>query len=220
MAKKPRRQKNGTTGLGVDYAGNPVLDPTQNVIALSEAANLRQDNLRDINNERIDSDLKHLREMAELRAHHETEIQQLETSRLNAIRQVDVAAVTIAADRAQASIDALSRTMAQNADNLRTIVDTTAKAMATQTAATVGAITDRIAMLEKLSYEGRGRSAYTDPVLAELVTEMKGLRESHSEGKGKGEGVSATFAAIMSGFGLLLTLVTLATVLIHLMGGK
>jgi len=34
-------------GLGVDAAGIPVIDPTENVKALSEAANKRQDDLRD-----------------------------------------------------------------------------------------------------------------------------------------------------------------------------
>lgn len=50
-------KKNSSVGLGVDRYGLPVIDPTANVQALSEASNKRQDDLRHADIKRIDEQL-------------------------------------------------------------------------------------------------------------------------------------------------------------------
>lgn len=187
-----------------------MIDPTENVISLTEAANKRQDDLREMNNSRIDAELKHLSEMASLRAEHQKEIAVLESTRLNAIRQVDVLAVNTAADRAAAAIQALASTTASNAENLRNALTTTATAIATQTAGSFSAITERVAALEKSSYEGKGKERMADPMMAEMLAEMKSLRESRASVVGKSEGVSASWVLLIGVVVLISTLLGIA----------
>ena len=226
MRKKPQYQTaiNGTAGIGIDYAGNPVLDPTANVIALSEAATQRQDDLRELNNVRIDSEIKridseiaHVRQMQVLRADHQKEIDALESNRLNAIRQVDVLAVSTAADRAQTAINTLATATTSNAENLRNALANTASAIAAQLTATVSGITERLAALEKASYEGRGRSGMTDPMFTELIKEVKGLRESRSEGTGEKAGSASGTTLIVTIVSLIFSFLGAAVIIIHVL---
>ena len=78
-------------GLGVDYQGNPVVDPTKNVLDLVAAAIKRQDDLRE-------AESRHVREIAGLRAEYTAELRKAETARIDAIRAVDVGAVNRAAE--------------------------------------------------------------------------------------------------------------------------
>lgn len=197
-------ERNGRSGLGIDHFDNPVIDPTANVIALTDAANRRQDDLRELNDRllaahvlRLDAAIDNLKEVGELRASHAREMANAESNRLNSIRQVDVLAVSTAADRAQAAIQALAAVTTQNAENLRNALSATAATIAQQTAGTVNAITERLSALEKSSYEGKGKQAVSDPQIAELVIEMKSLRESRSSVSGKSEGISSTWGIVI-----------------------
>ena len=189
----------------------PEIDPTANVVALTEAANKRQDDLRSLNDKRLDSEIAHLKEISELRSAFDRETRSLESNRLNAIRQVDVLAVNTAADRAAAAIQALAAVTTTNADVLRNALNSTATTIATQTAGTVSAITERIAALEKSSYEGIGKGRVADPMLAEMVTELKGLRESRSNVAGKSQGIMATWGILLGVAALIASLIAIGT---------
>lgn len=191
-------KKEAERGKGVDSSGAQVIDPTQNVIALTEAANKRQDDLRELTDRFTSARIDHLAEIVTLRAEHAKEINALESNRLNAIRQVDVLAVSTAADRAAVAISALAATTAANAENLRNALTSTATTIAKQTADTVSAITERIGALEKSSYEGKGKMAVSDPAMAELISEMKILRESKSSSEGKSAGISLSWGIVMA----------------------
>lgn len=178
-------------------------DPTPNVLLLVEAANKRQDDLRELNNQLFDCKAECLEKISNIREQHvehlrnqETrwsdkmerrsrEIRESESNRLNAIRQVDVLAVNTAADRAAVAIAALAATNKQDAENLRNALTTTATTIATQTDNTVKAMTDRIAALEKSSYEG----------------------------KGKGEGIGASWSVLLAVGTVIISLITVFFVL-------
>lgn len=195
-----------TPGLAVDSRGGPVVDPTANVLALVEAANRRQDDLRKLNNKRIMAHIKRLDDMAELRAKHASEIAKLESDRLNAIRQVDVLAVNTAADRAAQAVATLNATTANNAETIRNAMNTTAANIAAQLANTVSAITERLAALEKLSYEGIGKQRVSDPMMGELVSKMEKMSAALSQGAGKSEGFSAAWAILIGAVGIVGTI--------------
>ncbi len=192
-----------------------AVDPSDNVKALSEAANRRQDDLRAYSErlviseiERIDSGILHLKEMGELRAAHATEVRQMETERLDSIRQVDVLARNTAADRAADAIQALAATTATNAENLRTALANTAATIAKQTedarqstAKVVSdqfeAVTKRIATLEATAYRGEGREKFADPQMDKLTAVVNELALAGRQGTGKSEGFSAAWAVIL-----------------------
>src|SRR5687768_11378725 len=110
---EPKEHKHA--GIGLDPFGGPLIDPTQNVKDLTEAANQRQDDLRLLTKELFHAEMRAISAQVEglekrlvLRAEHAKEIRQLETERVNAIRQVDVLAGNTAADRALVAIQTLA----------------------------------------------------------------------------------------------------------------
>ena len=126
MADKRGRHRYGDsqqTGVGVDYRGAPVIDPTANVISLVEAGlrsmeekveavQRRQDDLR------MQESL-HIRELMELRAAHGLESRTQEAARIDAIRAVDVGAVNRAAEVSAQQAAALATTLAATAEAMR-----------------------------------------------------------------------------------------------------
>lgn len=168
----------------IPEGGERTIDPTENVKALQEASNQRQDDLRDDLKEYIVVRLESVEKIAQLRADHQKEIRAAETARIDSIRQVDVTAARTAEERQLTAIQVLATQAAANAENLRNTVNSTAATIAKQTSDTIGQLIERIAALEKSSYEGKGKSLYVDPVMENLLAEMKAMRGTKSEGIG------------------------------------
>lgn len=135
-----------------------MIDPTENVKALSEASNRRQDDLRSAQDKLTDEKIKHVAAIVELEAKHAREIREAESSRLDAIRLVDVSARDAAAQRALDAIRILEATTATMRETLRADVAVTASTIATQSAARDSRIDERISKLELAMSKGEGRS--------------------------------------------------------------
>jgi hypothetical protein len=97
----------------VDASGNPVIDPTQNVLDLVDAAIRRQDDLREV-------EAQHIREILNLRAEYDRELREAESNRIDAIRAVDVGAVNRAAEVAATQATVLAAQLSATADASRT----------------------------------------------------------------------------------------------------
>lgn len=203
---------NKLIGTGVDAAGGPVVDPTANVIALTEAANKRQDDLRVETNRRFDTEIAHNKELAAIREDHAAEIRNIETRRLDAIRQVDQLAVSTAAERSLAAIQTLAATTSTNADNLRNALTATAATIATQLSGIVQAINERIAALEKSSYEGKGKQALGDPQLVEMMAEIRRLQKAGDSGAGRSAGMNASWVFAIGAATLVATVIGIVSV--------
>ena len=128
----------------------PLIDPTANVLLFAAEKDRRQNDLRE-------SESKALRREMKLRAHYDAKLRKQERNRLDAIRLVDQGNVDKAADRVLAAVQTLAATNKTDTETLRSLVASTAATLATQHEATVRGINDRIAILEKSSYEGKGR---------------------------------------------------------------
>ena len=203
---KPRR---GQVGVAVDAQGGAVIDPTENVLALVQAAVNRQDDLRIAADKFMEAELMHVRLTEELRASHQRELGEKEANRLDAIRQVDV----------------LNGNAAANAEKLRTDLNSTATTMAKQTAdvaatmaaqqaATVAGITERLSALEKSSYEGIGKGRVADPMMAEFMADMKSMLRAQSQTVGKSEGISATWAVVVGVIGMVVAVIAVAVAVV------
>jgi hypothetical protein len=189
------------TGVDVDVHGAAIVDPTANVLQLVEAAIRRQDDLRYADERLAGEQQRHLKELLGLRSEFSKEMRQLETERINAIRQVDVTAVRTEADRALVAIQTLAAQTATDREKLRTDVAVTAQTIAKQTSDTVGQLNDRIAALERTSYEGKGKEAVSDPMMAQMVAELKLLSTTMTRSTGKGEGIEKVWGWIVAAAG-------------------
>ena len=185
--------KHSAAGLGIDAYGNPVIDPTKNVLDLVDAANRRQDDLREMHNRYLEAEFKRLEEtvrrveqVSELRAEfardvtlihqsHDREIHKMEQDKLAAFRASDEMARITEANRSLAAIQVVERTL-----------NSTATALASQNAENNVEVNRRLAALEKSSYEGAG----------------------------KGTGAKNTVVYVVLAVGLLVSLITIGSVVI------
>lgn len=194
MAKsQQRRSKNGTgAGMGVDASGGPVVDPTSNVLDLVDAAVKRTDDIMDLHGRvsheqfrRLEEALGYQDRIAVLRAEFAKEIGTMESKRIDSIRSVDVANAAATAAQLLSAVTTLATTAQATAETLRNQVAATAAAVASQTERVVNPIIERIALLEKSSYTGQGRSTMQDPAFSELVAEMRKMSSNSDERRGR-----------------------------------
>lgn len=143
---------NNVPGLGVDSRGNPVIDPTANVLSLVGAAMERQDDLREAESRRVD-------ELALVRASHSQELAGKESQRIDALASLRETQVANAAleQRNQAAV--LATQLDANAAALRSQVEATAKAFAESLEKSQIPIRQDIADLRKVQYEQAGQRA-------------------------------------------------------------
>lgn len=177
------RQELPPTGVAIDRSGGPVVDPTLNVIALVKSEAQRLDESREALASRFTIEIGHLKDVAHLRAEHARELATRERERLDATRQFDVQAVTVATGKADAAIAALAATTAAMAETLRTSQDARAKALSDTLATTVAGFNDHFGKI--------------DARLAEI--------------QGKGAGLSSGWAILLSAVGLIATLMAVGT---------
>jgi hypothetical protein len=175
-------------GEGVDPQGNPAVDPTKNVLDLVAAEGRRVDQALEAAEKLSDTKHAHAKEIGDLRAAHARELDEKESQRLDAIRDVDVAAAALDRERAAAAASALAMQVSVSASTLRDLVATTADAAAKAAAAIYTPLAERIAQLERASYEGSGKSAERDPQLARMAATIEALSRNMSEGQGKNDG--------------------------------
>lgn len=137
-------------GPGVDAQGRIAIDPTANVIALTDAAVKRLDDLRD-------KDMNHIKELVELRAEYDEKLREAESKRIDAIRSVDVSAVTRAAEVATTQAQTLAAQVSTVTDMLRTQISTTAAAQDSKLATALAPLNTAIADLRRAQYEAQGQ---------------------------------------------------------------
>jgi hypothetical protein len=190
-------------GLGVDASGEPVIDPTKNVIALTEAANKRQDDLRRLTRELYDRDIAHLKEIVGLHSHYQDRVSQAEQGRIDSIRQVDREEVKQMRLEAQSAIKALADTTLTMADTLRNQNQATATTLAKSQQDQWSEMNKRLSALELGSSEGRGQKTVETPLIAELVQEVKALRGTSSQGSKNMVGYISIGLSILLGLLLL-----------------
>jgi hypothetical protein len=149
-----KQQQPTTAGLGVDAAGGPVIDPTQNVLDLVAAAITRQDDLRE-------RDREHAKELADLTRDYEAELRKAETNRIDAIRLVDTGNVARTAETNAAAASALAAQLVATAEQNRTQVASAAAAAVTSLAAALEPIQKDIRDLRDAQARGVGGKEQT-----------------------------------------------------------
>jgi len=189
---------------GFDSSGKPAyVDPTANVVALNEASVKRMDDLMSAESRRVSEHLAwqekflalqadHLRDAEEIRAHYHDQLAAAESKRIDAIRAVDVNNVAVASERASAQATVLANQFTQTSESLRTLIGQTA-----------ASLMDRLSKVEQAQYEGKGRQAFTDPRIEELMSRVEGLSVMGATGAGKGQGMNALWAYIVAGVSIL-----------------
>lgn len=186
-------------------AGDAPGDPTKNVLDLSNAANRRQDDLRDLNNLIIQSELRRLDDLRKAetvrldqRAQYDRLLADGEARRIDAIRAVDVAAVGIANQRATDQAALLAKQVTDSAETLRT-----------QQAQAISSLSDRLQKIEQSQSEARGRQALADPAMEQLVSKMSSLITTQATSAGKTVGLEGSWSVIIGVLGMAIAVFAL-----------
>ncbi len=172
-----------SSGPATDQQGNPVIDPTKNVLDLvlaavkriddlSTLAFMRQDDLRSMESSHLRdlitlrateraNDVAHLRQLEDLRAGYQSELRSAESERIDAIRAVDVQAAQQGRLEVETRARALEAAVAAAAEAMRNQVASAATAAATALANALDPIQKDIADLRRAQYEAQGVKAQT-----------------------------------------------------------
>lgn len=138
-----------------------MIDPTENVKALTEAAVKRLDDLAELRFVFLQSSAEmrenHTGEMRTMRAYYENLMRESEKGRLDAIRIIDITAVARAADDANERANTLAAQQLAQAEALRAQVAQTAAAFEAKLTTTIEPINNAIARLTQAQYEAQGQ---------------------------------------------------------------
>jgi hypothetical protein len=206
------------TGKGVDNRGTQVVDPTENVKALSEAASKRQDDLREASDKLgkalLDAQEKlssirseHLRELMALRGDYDSRLQVAEAKRIDAIRAVDVNAVAVASTRASDQALVLATQVSQSAEALRALVATTAATVAASQQQLANTLSARLTTLEQAGYQAAGKQTLQDPAFVSLLAKVEALSLARTAQDGVGLGRGEVIGWIAGGITTLALLI-------------
>jgi len=148
--------------------GKEILDPTKNVLLVLNAAIQRIDDLQR-------SEMKRIEDKLTTHTEYTRQLASAESERINAIRAVDVRAGAIDRERAIAQAAVLANQVVASAETLRTLVATTASAMAQQTATVVNQLMERITLLERSKYEISGTRSGAKDTWGWILAAVMGL---------------------------------------------
>lgn len=169
--------------------GEKTYDPSENVKALDQQGNRRQDDLREASEKFLNMRLDYIEKIANLRAYYQEKIEAgieklgvAESKRIDSVRVVDVAAVAIANEKnAQAAL-VLANEVTKSAETLRALVATTAQAAEARQQQYQENFNKRLTDLEKVGSEIRGKGSVTDPQFEQLLRKMDEQRGTKSDG--------------------------------------
>lgn len=176
--RQRRTAPHGGAGVGVDAAGGPVIDPTENVLALVdvEKAHARELRAADLKyHERTAADeSRRLDDLARLRAEYERRIS-------------DMLSVQV-----KTTSDLISTQLDKVTSDLRAQITNLTASTQAQIQILTNAMNERLAQLERFRYETGGKTSVSDPAtsaaLVELTTAIRRLQTSGDQTTGKGVG--------------------------------
>jgi hypothetical protein len=144
--------KQNASGMGVDSSGGPVIDPTQNVLDLVEAAVQRLDDLSILRD-------KHFHDIISLEREHNKQIWTLQMDRLEAVRNVDVGAVSTAANTAEARATTLANQVAAAAEAMRVAAEATRMTFTDTLNSAIKPLADAISVIQQWMNQQTGQRA-------------------------------------------------------------
>lgn len=183
----------------------PAIDPTKNVLDLVDASVRRLNDLLELQvkgfqelRETDSADIRamvamqaaHLKEVADLRATHQLEMEHKESQRIDANREVDMAANL--SDRAAADVRAntLAATVANSAEAMRAQVAVAASAASDNLDRRLDPIQKSIEEIRRFQYEAQGGRAQT------VETKNESQSKSSNMGLWVGVGLAAFFGLL------------------------
>ena len=184
-------------------------DPTPNVSNIVQKETERQDILREGESRRVNEAIAALRLLVDERE----KFNQAEIKHLSEVANLRAAFGQEMNDKAAVATSALAATTASLRDTTSTALTTARVEMAAARVEEARIVDARITFLEKSNAKGEGRQLRDDPMMSELVDEMRRSRVAQASHIGAGAGMNDLWIKIIAAAGLV-------GMLVHTFWGK
>jgi hypothetical protein len=187
-SRRLTEQPPSATGIGVDYQGAPVIDPTKNVLDLVDAESRFNAAARAADNRFHDA------------------MRDAETRRVNDLEAQKVRYETQAAAVLTVQVKTTSELISTQLDKVTTALGAQITTLSTSFGAQISALStsllDRIGELERFRWEVGGKTSVQDPALASALAAMadaiKSLQSQDQMGRGRSIGRGEILAYIVA----------------------
>ena len=167
--RQTRRPVQTGMGIGVDAGGGPVIDPTENVLALVDVEKQHQADLRTADNRFLDANLLAQEKMQNFAREAEARMQ-------NFARDAESKLQTSLRQAETSRIDQLAQTRQEFQNTIRDMlaesVRTTATLVSTQLVQIQATFDARVSKLEAFQFTLAGRSSVADPAIDNAMKRM------------------------------------------------
>ena len=164
-----RRPVQSGTGMAVDSSGGPVIDPTENVLALVDVEKQHQHELRDADNRFLDANLIAQEKLQNFAREAEAKLQ-------NFAREEESKFQTALREAETSRIDQLAQTRQEFQNTIRDMlaesVRTTSTLVSTQLVQIQATFDARVSKLEAFQFTLAGRSSVADPAIENAMKRM------------------------------------------------
>jgi hypothetical protein len=195
-ARKRIRRRTAGVGAGIDVYGGPVIDPTENVIALTEVEKEHQKELRE-------TDVRHQADLRIADQKYNDKMLEFEITRQRDLatlkQQYDLQISTIVTVQTKTTSDLIATQL----EKVTTSLSNQITAASAQQSNLMITLSDRIGKLEQARWEVSGRASVSDPATADSIMRlsqaMSTLSANTSETMTK---ITATMSDALSKLGM------------------
>lgn len=197
MRQTRRGHGKGNRGLGIDALGEPVVDPTENVLSLVDVQKEHQKELRA-------ADTKYQDDMRRVADDNRREIAAVKQFYDQKISDILTVQVKTTSELISTQLDKVTTSLSNQINGLT-------KATSDQITALTATLSERIGQLERFRWEVGGKTSVSDPATADALTKMAiavqnlTMAKDKTEGQGIGQReviawIAATVAVLVAYF--------------------
>ncbi len=191
-------------GLGVDSTGGPVIDPTENVLALVDVEKQHQQELRQ-------SDAKYVDAMRTADAKYQDGMRNAEQAKQESLSLLKQNYDKQISDILTAQIKSTLELTSTQLDKVTASLSNQINAAVVQQSGLITTLSERIGRLEQLQWQTAGKTSVSDPAAADMVLAVRKLTETTKVGEGREIGRGEIIAYIV-------TAIAVATAIVKFLG--
>lgn len=207
-----RTASGGSGGPAVDRVGAPVIDPTENVLALVDVQKEHAEQLRI-------ADQKYSDDMRRADARFDTEMRRADNQRLSELAALKQNYDKQISDILTVQVKTTSELISTQLEKVTTSLSNQINAQGSQQTSLMTTLSERIGRLEQSQWQSVGRTSVSDPATADAISRMevalRSLGSSRDTGAGKSAGGTALWGLIAGGIGILIAFGTFVTVILR-----
>ena len=190
----------GRPGVGVDAGGAPVIDPTENVLALVDAQARFQKDKDELVSKGLSAEISHVQSYFEMviraEQHRMDIVVEAERRRIDDLAALKKDYDKQISETQTGQMKTTSDLVSTQLDKVTTSLSDTINKTADNISAMLATMDGRVAKVEQFRYEMGGRAAVADPAMAQIASDLSALKLAG--GRHEGQEAEAANKAIIT----------------------